>query len=453
MGLIELLLLAIGMSMDVFAVSICKGIETKKATLKQVMTCGLWFGCFHFIMPMTGYLLSSYFSFFIDKIAPWVAFALLGFLGVNMIREAFSEEEEETKPGFNFKTMLPLAVATSIDALAVGVTLVAVPVEVWETNEILNTTLGCIVIACITFMFACAGVHLGNAFGTRYQSGAEAAGGFILLFIGIKVLLESFGVLDFMSNSDVLFGLLIPFLGTIIGSAFVFVIDRKISESIKLILTGMAGGIMLACAVWTLLYPSIHNGMILTAALGFSLGIIFQYGLDKLVPHKHIYFEAEEGPTSRLKNSHKIMLSEMIHHVPEGMAVGVMFAGYLDSSIYVTLPAAAALTIGIAIQNVPEGAFVSSPLHESGEVKSTSFLMGVLSGVVEPILGIAVIIIGMLFPSILPFVMALSGGAITFLVIEENIPSMQSEKHSDKGTLSFLAFFCIMMVLTFTTSA
>jgi putative Mn2+ efflux pump MntP len=451
MGLVELILLAIGMSMDVFAVSICKGIETKKATTKQVLTCGAWFGCFHFIMPMAGYLLSSYFSFFIDKVAPWVAFVLLGFLGVNMIREAFSSEEEETKPGFNFRTMLTLAVATSIDALAVGVTLVAVPVEVWNTTELLNTIFACITIACITFVFACAGVHIGNAFGTRYQSGAEAAGGFILVFIGLKVILEHYGILGFMSNTDVLFGLLIPFVGTILGSALVFVIDRKLGDDIKLILTGMAGGIMLACAVWTLLYPSIHNGRILTAALGFSLGIIFQYGLDKLVPHKHIYMEAEEGPSSKLKSSHKIMLSEMIHHVPEGMAVGVMFAGYLDASTFVTLPAAAALTIGIALQNVPEGAFVSSPLHESGEVKSTSFLMGVLSGVIEPILGIAVIIIGMKFPSILPFVMALTGGAITFLVIEENIPSMQTEKHSDKGTLSFLVFFCIMMVLTFTT--
>lgn len=449
MGLVELLLLAIGMSMDVFAVSICKGIETKKATFKQVMICGVWFGLFHFLMPMTGYFLSSYFSFFIDKVAPWVAFALLAFLGVNMIREAFGPEEEETKPGFGFKTMLPLAVATSIDALAVGVTLVAVPVEVWDTNEIVNTILACIVIACITFLFACAGVHIGNAFGTRYQSGAEAAGGFILLFIGTKVLLESFGLLEFMSNTDVLFGLLIPFLGTIIGSAFVFVIKREIEEDIKLVLTGMAGGIMMACAVWTLLYPSVHNGMVITAASGFLIGIIFQYALDKIVPHAHVYMEAEEGPSSKLKYSHKIMLSEMIHHVPEGMAVGVVFAGFIDESIFVTLPAAVALTFGIALQNIPEGAFVSSPLHDRGEIKSTSFLMGVLSGVIEPVLGIAMIIIGVLFPGVLPFVMALTGGAITFLVIEENIPSMQAEKHSDKGTLTFAVFFCLMMALTF----
>jgi len=451
MELVELLLLAIGMSMDVFAVSICKGIETKKATAKQVMICGIWFGCFHFIMPMTGYLLSSFFSFFIDKIAPWLAFILLAVLGINMIRESFSDEEEETKPGFSFKTMFPLAVATSIDALAVGVTLNAVPVEVWQTSEIINTVFGCLTISLITFLFACAGVHIGNAFGTRYQTGAEAAGGFILIFIGLKVILEHLGVLGFMSDADVLFGLLIPFVGTILGSAFVFLIDEKMGESIKLVLTGMSGGIMLACSVWTLLYPSILSGKILTAALGFIIGIGFQYALDKAIPHAHVFIAAEEGPSSKLKYSHKIMLSEVIHHVPEGMAVGVMFAGVLEGSGVVKAAAAAALTVGIAIQNIPEGAFVSSPLHDSGELKSKSFLMGVLSGVVEPVLGIAMIILGMRFPGILPFVMALTGGAMTFLVLEEMIPSMAGEKHSDKGTISFGIFFCVMMILTFTT--
>lgn len=451
MGIVELLLLAIGMSMDVFAVSICKGIETKKATAKQVMICGIWFGCFHFIMPMTGYLLSSFFSFFIDKIAPWLAFILLAVLGINMIRESFSDEEEETKPGFSFKTMFPLAVATSIDALAVGVTLNAVPVEVWQASEIINTVFGCLTIALITFLFACAGVHIGNAFGTRYQTGAEAAGGFILIFIGLKVLLEHLGVLGFMSDADVLFGLLIPFVGTILGSAFVFVVSARISEGIKLILTGMAGGIMMACSMWTLLYPSILKGNIITAAVGFIIGIVFQYALDKAVPHAHVFTQVEEGPSSKLKYSHKIMLSEMIHHVPEGMAVGVMFAGVLNGSGDVTPIAAAALTIGIAVQNIPEGAFVSSPLHARGEVKSTSFLMGVLSGVVEPILGIAMIIIGVRFPGILSILMALTGGAMTFLVIEETIPSMIGEKHSDKGTISFAVFFCIMMIITFSS--
>ncbi len=449
MGIVELLLLAIGMSMDVFAVSICKGIETKKATFKQVMICGVWFGFFHFLMPMTGYFLSSFFSFFIDKVAPWLAFILLAILGANMIRESFSSEEEETKPGFSIKTMLPLAVATSIDALAVGVTLNAVPIEVWDTTEIINTVFGCLTIAFVTFLFACAGVRIGNAFGTRYQAGAEAAGGFILIFIGLKVLLEHLGVLEFMNNPDVLFGLLIPFVGTILGSSLVFVVDNKFGKSVKLIFTGMAGGIMMACSMWTLLYPSIIKGKVMTAAAGFMIGIAFQYILDKAVPHTHEFSSAEEGPASKLKSSHKIMLSEMIHHVPEGMAVGVMFAGYLNGSGDVTLAAAAALTVGIALQNIPEGAFVSSPLHARGEIRSTSFLMGVLSGIVEPILGIAMIILLIKFPGIQSFVMALTGGAITFLVLEETIPSMSEGKHSDKGTISFAVFFAVMMLLTF----
>lgn len=448
MGLVEIILLAIGMSMDVFAVSVCKGIETKKATFKQVMTCGIWFGCFHFIMPMTGYFLSSFFSFFIDKIAPWVAFGLLAILGGNMLKESFSSDEEETKPGFNFKTMFLLALATSIDALAVGVTLVAVPVNVWDASEIVNTLLGCGLIAVITFLFACVGVRVGNVFGTRYQAGAEAAGGFILIFIGLEVLFDHISP-SLVDNGDVLFALLIPFGGTVVGSAFVFIIEKKLGESIQLVLTGMAGGIMLACSVWTLILPSILKGKIFTAAIGFVIGIFFQYALDKLVPHSHLFMTEEEGPVSNIKHSNKTILSEMIHHVPEGMAVGVMFAGIFNDAVEVSAATAAALTIGIAVQNVPEGAFISSELYSGGEVKSSSFLMGVISGVVEPILGIAVIIVGSMFPSSLFFIMAMTGGAITFLVLEETIPSMHQGKHSDKGTLSFAVFFCVMMILTF----
>ncbi|MBP5180338.1 MAG: manganese efflux pump [Clostridiales bacterium] len=449
MGIVELVLLAIGMSMDVFAVSICKGIETKKATLKQVMICGVWFGCFHFIMPMTGYFLSSFFTVFINKVAPWLAFGLLAFLGVKMIKEAFSGEEDETKPGFNFKTMFPLAVATSIDALAVGVTLVAVPVQVIDATNIVNTVFGCLLIALITFVFACMGVRIGNSFGTRYQAGAEAAGGFILIFIGLKVLLEHLGVIDFMNNSDVLFGLLVPFAGSIIGSALVFVVKKELHESIKLIFTGMAGGIMMACSMWTLLYPAILQGKVYTASIGFIIGIGFQYILDKAIPHTHVFTKVDEGPASKIGHSGRVMLSEMIHHVPEGMAVGVIFAGVLNGSGDVKVAAAAAVTLGIAIQNIPEGAFVSSPLWSGGEEKGKSFLMGVISGVVEPLLGIATIIFVNALPGTHLFIMALTGGAITFLVLEETIPSMHTGDHSDKGTISFAVFFCLMMILTF----
>lgn len=449
MGLIELLLLATGLSMDAFAVSICKGIETKKASFKQVMLCGIWFGCFQGLMPFIGYILGTTLMFIISKIAPWLAFILLLIIGVNMIREAFSSDEEETRAGFDVKSMFILAVATSIDALAVGITFVAVPVTLIDAPELVNTVVGCLIITATTFVFSSFGVRIGNAFGTRFKSGAEAAGGFVLIFIGLKILLEHLGMLEFMGNSDVLFGLLIPFLGTVLGSALVYITDGEVKEGFKLIMTGMAGGIMMACSMWTLLYPSIRQGGVMTAAAGFIIGIGFQYLLDKAVPHAHVFTQAEEGPDSDLKYSFKVMLSEVIHHVPEGMAVGIMFAGAINRAYEISLAAAFALTIGIAVQNVPEGIFVSTPIRSGGEEKSKSFLMGVISGVVEPLLGIAMVILVTAFPGSLLFIMALTGGAIAFLVIEENIPSMCTGEHSDKGTISFALFFCLMMVITF----
>ncbi len=449
MGLVELLLLATGLSMDAFAVSICKGIETKKAGLKQVMLCGIWFGCFQGLMPFIGYILGTSLMFIINKIAPWLAFILLFIIGVNMIREAFSSEKEETRAGFDVKSMFILAVATSIDALAVGITFVAVPVNLINAPALINTIIGCLIITATTFVFSSFGVRIGNAFGTRFKSGAEAAGGFVLIFIGLKILFEHLGMLEFMGNSDVLFGLLIPFLGTVLGSALVYITDGEVKEGFKLIMTGMAGGIMMACSMWTLLYPSIRQGGVITAAAGFIIGIGFQYLLDKAVPHAHFFTQAEEGPDSDLKYSFKVMLSEVIHHVPEGMAVGIMFAGAINRAYEISLAAAFALTIGIAVQNVPEGIFVSTPIRSGGEEKSKSFLMGVISGVVEPLLGIAMVILVTAFPGSLLFIMALTGGAIAFLVIEENIPSMCTGDHSDKGTISFALFFCLMMVITF----
>ncbi|WP_081846535.1 manganese efflux pump [Butyrivibrio sp. AE3004] len=452
MGLIELLLLGIGLSMDAFAVSICKGIETKKAGFKQVMLCGVWFGFFQGLMPFIGYVLGSRLEFIINKVAPWLAFILLTIIGVNMLREAFSSEEEDTRAGFDVKSMFILAVATSIDALAVGITFVAVPVTLVKASALLNTVIGCLIIMATTFVFSSFGVKIGNAFGTRFKSGAEAAGGFVLIFIGLKILLEHLGALEFLGKGDVVFGLLIPFVGTVLGSALVFITDSEIKEDFKLIMMGMAGGIMMACAMWTLLYPSILRGKIVTAAVGFIIGIGFQYLLDKVVPHTHVFTKAEEGPSSSLKYPFKVMLSEVIHHVPEGMAVGIMFAGALNGAEGMSLAAAFALTIGIAVQNIPEGIFVSNPIRTGGEEKSKSFLMGVVSGAVEPLLGIVMMILITAFPGIQMFVMSLTAGAIAFLVLEENIPSMHTGEHSDKGTISFMLFFCLMMVITFSTA-
>jgi putative Mn2+ efflux pump MntP/zinc transporter ZupT len=448
MGILELLLLAVGLSMDAFAVSICKGIETRKATAGQTLLCGIWFGGFQGLMPLIGYLLGSRLEFIISKVAPWLAFILLSIIGVNMIREAFSEEDEETRAGFDVKTMFLLAVATSIDALAVGITFVAVPVRIMNASGFMNTLVGCLIIVATTFVFSSVGVKIGNAFGSRFQSGAEAAGGFVLVFIGLKILLEHLGVLQYIGDQNVIFGLLIPFLGTILGAALVFVVE-EIREDFKLILTGMAGGIMMACSVWALLHTAILKGDIFPAAIGFLIGVAFQYLLDKAIPHTHVFTQAEEGPSSELKYPVKVVLSEIIHHVPEGMAVGIVYAGVLNGGAEISLPVAIALTVGIALQNIPEAVFVSAPIRADGEIKSKSFLMGVISGIVEPLLGVIMVVIGSIFPGSLLFLMALIGGAVFFLVLEENIPSMCTGKHSDKGTIAFTIFFCLMMVVTF----
>ena len=195
MSFIDLLIIAVGLSMDAFAVSVCKGIETKKASMKQILLCGIWFGCFQGLMPFTGYLLGSSIEFIITKVATWVGFILLTIIGINMLREAFSSEEEQARAGFDVKTMFILAVATSIDALAVGITFVAVPLSLVSGPALLNTLLGCLIITFTTFVISSVGVRIGNIFGTRFRSGAEAVGGVVLILIGVKILLEHFGVI------------------------------------------------------------------------------------------------------------------------------------------------------------------------------------------------------------------------------------------------------------------
>ena len=196
MGIIELLLLAAGLSMDAFAVSICKGLETEKITFKESLICGIWFGGFQGLMPFAGFLLGTGFEAIISRIAPWLAFILLSIIGINMVREAFSKEEEETKPGFSVKTMFLLAVATSIDALAVGITFVAVPVKIIAAPVFGNTVIACVIICATTFVFSATGVRVGSILGARFKSRAQAAGGTVLICIGLKILLEHFGIIN-----------------------------------------------------------------------------------------------------------------------------------------------------------------------------------------------------------------------------------------------------------------
>jgi putative Mn2+ efflux pump MntP len=196
MGIIEIILLSIGLAMDAFAVSVCKGLALKKINFKKCAICGIWFGSFQAIMPTIGYLLGAGFTGYITAITPWIAFVLLALIGGNMIKEALSKDEEKADSDLGFKTMFTMAIATSIDALAVGVTFACVPVSILSfVNNLVNTIIGVLIIGIITFIISCIGVKIGNIFGLKYKSKAELAGGIILICLGIKILLEHFGIL------------------------------------------------------------------------------------------------------------------------------------------------------------------------------------------------------------------------------------------------------------------
>ena len=195
MGFLELFLLAIGLSMDAFAVSVCKGLAMKKVTFRNAAICGVWFGGFQALMPFIGYLLGSGFEKYINAVAPWIAFVLLALIGGNMIWEALSKDDEDTSAALDVKTMFLMAVATSIDALAVGITFACVPVEIIAASPLVNTIVAVCLIGATTFVLSCAGVKAGSVFGSRYKSKAEFVGGTILILIGVKILLEHLGVL------------------------------------------------------------------------------------------------------------------------------------------------------------------------------------------------------------------------------------------------------------------
>lgn len=193
MGLVELFLVAVGLSMDAFAVSVCKGLAMKKVSVRGMLICGLWFGGFQALMPMLGYILGAQFATYVNAIAPWIAFFLLVAIGGNMIVESL-KKEDEADAGLDVKTMFMMAVATSIDAMAVGITFACVPVKVIAAGQIWNTLLGALLIGATTFILSCVGVKVGNVFGSRYRARSEQVGGVILILIGVKILLEHFGV-------------------------------------------------------------------------------------------------------------------------------------------------------------------------------------------------------------------------------------------------------------------
>lgn len=195
MGLIEIIFLAVGLAMDAFAVSICKGLAMKKATFKNALICGIWFGGFQGLMPFIGYLLGASFAEYINVVSSWIAFALLSLIGGNMIREALSKYEEKASADLDIKTMLIMSIATSIDALAVGIAFACEKINILDVSDIVNTLIGVGIIAVITCIISCFGVNIGNIFGSKFKSKAEFCGGLILILIGVKILLEYFGLL------------------------------------------------------------------------------------------------------------------------------------------------------------------------------------------------------------------------------------------------------------------
>lgn len=253
--------------------------------------------------------------------------------------------------------------------------------------------------------------------------------------------------------SQTVYGVLIPFLGTSLGAACVFFMRRQFSDAVQRVLIGFAAGVMVAASVWSLLIPAIEQvawmGKLafLPAFVGFWIGILFLLGLDHLIPHLHARSNQTEGPKSRLQKTTMMVLAVTLHNIPEGMAVGVVYAGLLSGTAQITAAGALALSLGIAIQNLPEGAIISMPLRAEGESKGRAFLSGVLSGVVEPIGAVLTILGASLIVPALPYLLNFAAGAMLYVVVEELIPEMSQGKHSNLGTLAFAAGFSIMMAL------
>lgn len=247
--------------------------------------------------------------------------------------------------------------------------------------------------------------------------------------------------------------IMIPFLGTVLGAACVFFMKKQMSETLQKILSGFAAGVMVAASVWSLLIPSLEQSKMLgelsfvPAVIGFWLGIMFLLFLDHVIPHMHAGSQESEGPKTKLEKNTMMVLAVTLHNIPEGMAVGVVYAGYLSGEQNISMMGALALAIGIAIQNFPEGAIVSMTLHSEGVSRKKAFLQGVLSGIVEPLGSLLTILAtGMIMP-ILPYTLSFAAGAMIYVVVEELIPEMAVGKHSNIGTIFFAAGFSLMMIL------
>ena len=252
---------------------------------------------------------------------------------------------------------------------------------------------------------------------------------------------------------QIFLGLAIPFIGTMLGAAMVFLMKKEMNKKVEKILLGFASGVMIAASVWSLLIPSIEmaetQGKVawIPAAIGFLLGIVFLLILDSVIPHMHLESEKPEGIKSKLKKTTMMVFAVTLHNIPEGMAVGVTFAGAISQNAGITMAGAFALAVGIAIQNFPEGAIISMPLKSEGVSKPRAFLYGTLSGIVEPIGAVITILLTNAVVPILPYLLSFAAGSMIYVVVEELIPESQAGEHSNIGTIGVAIGFTIMMIL------
>lgn len=254
-------------------------------------------------------------------------------------------------------------------------------------------------------------------------------------------------------QAQVLRGIMIPFLGTTFGSACVLFMKNKLDSLLQRALTGFAAGVMAAASIWSLLIPAMERSQsmgkwaFVPAVSGFWFGILFLLFLDRTVPHLHMNSSRAEGPKSSLQKTTMLVLAVTLHNLPEGMAVGVVYAGWIAGDAGITAMGALALSLGIAIQNFPEGAIISMPLRAEGISKGKAFLYGVLSGAVEPVgAALTILAAGFVVP-FLPYLLSFAAGAMVYVVVEELIPEMSEGKHSNVGTVLFAAGFTVMMAL------
>lgn len=249
------------------------------------------------------------------------------------------------------------------------------------------------------------------------------------------------------------YGIMIPFLGTVLGSACVFFLKNTMSDRLQRALSGFASGVMVAASVWSLLIPALEQAenmgkwSFVPAATGFWLGMLFLLLLDHLIPHLHRNAEQAEGPKSRLQKTTMLVLAVTLHNIPEGMAVGVVYAGFLTGNTHISVMGALALSLGIAIQNFPEGAIISMPVQAEGMKKTRAFLSGAASGIVEPVGALITIAAAGLVVPALPYLLSFAAGAMLYVVVEELIPEMSAGKHSNIGTVFFAVGFSVMMIL------